>query len=689
MRWRAVSSIFGKELVETLRDRRTLFAMIVLPLLLQPLLLLAFGGLVATEQAARKKLEPNAAIWGPLPKDAENELVEKLKMRVVDRRRAVPDNPEEEARKLIGSDRIDVAIGAAPESPGAFTGDGSARVHLYYDSVNDRSSGAHDLVEKALDDVMAAQLRVRLTRHNLPEHFWEPLAIESADLASKETRGDEFAGRVLPMVLLIMVLLGAVYPAIDMTAGEKERGTLQTLLCAPVEPVEIVAGKYLVVVLVAFASAAINLAAMGFAISRQLASLDASVVQFSLGPRVFVALLAAMIPAVLLLAALLLGLSVFARSFREAQSYITPVVTAIVLPGFVAVLPSIHLTPTMALVPVVNLALLLRELLRGDVTPSMYLVVTAASLAYATMAVIFAARVFESEQVLLGGERPWRDVFGRRSLARATPTPGGAVLFIAVLLVVVYYGSLWADPTRLGIVRGLLAVQLGLLLVPALAAAKLSGVQFGATFSLRWPTPRALAGTACLAAGAWALGTLVGAAEAALFPGSQDYFDQLTKSLAGGTGDLPAGLAVILLAGLPALCEEACFRGYVLAGLANTGSRSVAIIGSSIGFGLLHLNPFHIVPAAVLGLALGFATLESGSIWTGALVHFVNNGLAALSERVPGLKGALESPVLIGVGVVFSIIGLVLLKGSRATEPRRSVQLTPAGAGPAPSISDG
>jgi sodium transport system permease protein len=247
------------------------------------------------------------------------------------------------------------------------------------------------------------------------------------------------------------------------------------------------------------------------------------------------------------------------------------------------------------------------------------------------------------------------------------------VLFVAVLLVVVYYGSIFADPARLGFVGGIAAIQLGLLLTPALLAAKLMGVRFKPTFSLRWPTRRALLGMGLLAAGAWSIGTLISAAEAALFPGAADYFAQLTRSLSGGTGDLPLGLSIILLALLPAISEEACFRGVMMSGLANTGSRAVAIIGSAIGFGVLHLSPFHIVPAAVLGLVLGFATLESGTILAGGVVHFVNNGLAASAERVPALKAALESNVTVGAGVVLSIIGLVLLRGSRAPVPAATV----------------
>lgn len=679
MRWRAVSGIFQKEVIETVRDRRTLFAMIVLPVLLQPVLMMSFGGLVASEQAARQKVLPNVAIWGPVPEAAVKELKEKTKAEITETRPTVPANAEEEARQVIIGGRADVVITAPADASTSFSGDGSVLIQMFFDSVSDRSSTAEGHAADALSDVSLSALKLRLVRHSLPENFDQPIRFKSHDLASKERRGGDFAGRILPMLLLLMVMLGAVYPAIDMTAGEKERGTLQTLMCAPVEPLEILAGKYLTVVLVALTSAIVNVAAMGFAISRQLVALDPTTIQFTLGPRIFIALFAALIPAALLMSAVLLGMSVFARSFREAQTYVTPTIMALVLPGFVASLPSVKLDGTMALVPVVNLALLLRDLLKGEASGATYLVVTAISLAYATIAMLFAARVFESEQVLLGGERPWRDVFGRRDQVRATPTPGAAVLFIAVLLVIVYYGSIWADPAKLGMVKGVLGIQVGLLLTPALLAAKLSGYQFVPTFSLRWPTRRAWLGTGLLATGGWSMGVVITAIETAIFPGAADYFAQLTKSLSGGTGDIPLVAAVFLLAFLPAMAEEFCFRGFVMSGLANTGSRWIAITGSAIGFGLLHLSPYHILPAAVLGLALGFATLESGTILAGGLVHLVNNGLGVASERVPELKAALESNVVVGIGVCLSVVGLWLLKGSRRAESvaSSSVSATP------------
>ncbi len=667
MRPRAVWAIFRKELTETLRDKRTLFAMIALPALVQPILMLGFGQVTAALNAKNQNVKPAIAIWGTLPTAVTQALEQKLSAKIVERRSTPPAGPEAEARSLIEHETADVVLAAPEGAAAAFEGEGSAAIELYYNPLlsSEHSGAARHRVSDVLEEVSDAALKLRLMHHGLPAHFDRPLTLTIKDVASKEQKGGDFAGRVLPMILLLMVMLGAVYPAIDTTAGEKERGTLQTLLCAPVKPIEIVAGKYLAVVLVAITSAVANLVAMGLALSRQIAAVDGKMMAFTLGPKAFVAIFAALLPAAFLLAALLLALSIFARSFREAQNYITPLMLVLLVPGFAATLPGVKLTAALALVPILNLALLVRDLLVGEMTTVMYMTVLVASSAYAAMAVLFAARVFESEQVLLGGERPWRDIFSRRATSSATLRPGSAVLFTTVLLVLVYYGSLWADPAKLGFAGGTAAVQVALLLVPALLWVKFSGAEFASTLSLRLPTRRALAGTLLLASGIFAIGALVTSAEATFLPGAQPFFDELTKTVGGAALAYPLPVAVLLIAGLPAVCEEICFRGVVMSGLSGTGSRALAIGGSALAFGLLHLSPYHILPTAILGLALGFATLESGSLLVGAIAHFANNGLAVIAERVPAVKAALELPGVIGAALLCASAGLWLLRGSR------------------------
>src|SRR5262249_37187054 len=162
-------------------------------------------------------------------------------------------------------------------------------------------------------------------------------------------------------------------------------------------------------------------------------------------------------------------------------------------------------------------------------------------------------------------------------------SPRNAVLFVVIVIVVTYYGSLAFES------RGIFLIVLGsqlCMLVPAVVWTAANKFDFRDTFSLRLPSARGAMGGALLAISAWSVGATIFAIEARFFPGALQFVDEMNKLI--GHVDLRLGIALSLL---PALSEEACFRGIVLRGLSNTGSRWVAIIGSALLFGLFHLNP--------------------------------------------------------------------------------------------------
>jgi sodium transport system permease protein len=661
MNARAVFTIFVKELIETLRDRRALFAAVVLPILLHPLIFLFMGNVLASHEAARKSLKPDLAIWGPVPARVVSALEHDLGARVVERRRVRPADTEDEARRAIETGGVHLVLAADAGADARFAGDESAALDLYYDELKSSSDAAEDRVTTALKTLRASELDARLRRHALPAAFDKPIDPIPHNLTDKRRRAGDLGGGILAFVLLFVIIVSGMLPAIDLTAGEKERGTLQTLLCAPVRPLEIVAGKYLTVVTFSIAGASANLAAMSFALGRRL---DATreVLEFSLSAGTYLKIFGAMVPMALTVSALLLALSVFARSYREAQSYLTPIFLMMLLPTAVAILPGLSLDHATAFVPIVNLALLVRALLNGHATAELYALVLIANLVYATLAILLAARIFETEQVLLGGERPWRDVFGRSGHARVTPSPRSVLAFCALLFVVTYYGMLWVAPHARGVVALLCLIEIGFMLAPAAAWVALTRASWRATFSLRLPTARGALGGLLVAAGAWAVGSAIALAEVRLFPGAQQYSRELEGLFGGGGWSLLVAGAL-----LPAIAEEACFRGVILSGLANTGSRVIAVGGSALAFGLFHFNPYHIAVAGTLGLILGFATLESGSIFVGMLAHFVNNGLQLLQPMFPSLA-RLESRWPLLIGCASTLIGLWLIRGSRAKE---------------------
>jgi len=175
-------------------------------------------------------------------------------------------------------------------------------------------------------------------------------------------------GQLLPYMILIFAFLGALYPAIDLGAGEKERGTLETLLVAPVSRLSLVLGKFLVVLLAALVSAVLATVSLGLSLQigflAELSLLSGGTFSFSFLEGAMA--LAMILPVSCIFSALLLALSIFAKSFKEGQSYAGPLQLVVIMPAFVSFLPGVELDWFMASMPVVNVSLALKEIFTGN-----------------------------------------------------------------------------------------------------------------------------------------------------------------------------------------------------------------------------------------------------------------------------------------------------------------------------------
>jgi sodium transport system permease protein len=671
MRPLIVWHIYRKDLLETLRDRRTLFTTLVLPLVVYPLLFTAIGTFTSNKREQVNAQSARLAVWGPVPESAVQAILQE-KATVVDRRDSVPASAEEVARKAVAEKTVDVVLVTPDGEAGP-----SVPVKVYADSTQFESGAMQERVLKVLRKHDEGLLEERMVALGQPRVSARPLLVEEADLSSSARRAASLLGTILPYMVLVLLASAAFYSAIDLTAGEKERGTLQTLLTAPVHALEVVSGKYLAVVTMTLVAALANIVSLGLAIGRILSS-DGGTASFHMGPRVSLALFLTLLPAVLLLAALFVAVGVMARTYKEGQSYLMPLLLLVVFAALGSTLPGVELTPALALVPLTNVALLMRELLSGRATLALGTTVVISSFAYAAMGVVLAARVFETEQVLLSGEKPWKDIFARK--AKGGFNPLNTLFFVALLVVVVFYGSvpLVRAVTKEQIGRAILISELGFFLLPALLWALALRVPLKDAFQLRLPSRRGLLGTLLLALGGWAVGLAVGAV-LSHFQGARDYSEQLGELL-GKHGPLSMGGAILLVGLLPAVCEEACFRGVVLTGLARSGSRTFAVVGSALAFGVFHVNPYHVAAAGTLGLVLGYAAYESRSLLPGVLMHFINNGLQMVMVRMPEVEARLETWPAVTLGLVLTVIGLWLLRGSggqpAATPP--AARLRPA-----------
>jgi sodium transport system permease protein len=626
MRWSIPLAIFRRDLLEALRDRRTLMLLVVVPLLLYPLLMV--GGALFTG-ALKRQLQDKPlklAVWGAAPAWLLAEVEREQPVEWVDRREALPAQPAREARALLEERKAHAVLALSPE-PTAGAED-NLGLELYFDRYRPESAKAYDRLEPVFAQARVHLVRDRFEQAGMSPALAEPLQVKESDFRSV---GVWYAATLIYMLVFALMLSG-FYPAIDVTAGEKERGTLQTLLCAPVRPLEVVLGKYGVVVVFSLSGALMNLVGLGLA-AVALGGLGGALEGIQVNAQVLLLAFCTLVPLALLVSALLISVAVLARSFKEAQNYLTPLLMVLIAACMGAMIPGVELTPTLALVPVLNVALVLNQLLTATVSASLLSLVFISTLAWAVGALLFAARVFESEQVLLSGEKPWRDVFGRRAGRGDRLSPGSALLFFAVIMTVsLYAGTLLRE--RLPLWACLVILQVGVLLVPAVLWVKRSGADPREGLSLRLPSRRGALALLLLApAVLGAQGLLKKALEHTSFLDAEE-FAHIMGTLMQQSASWPLPLALALLALAPALCEEAAFRGVILTGLSRTGSRVIAVVGSALMFGLLHVHPAHVFIAAVLGLLFSHATLQTRSILAGVLLHFTNNAAATLAARV-------------------------------------------------------
>lgn len=411
--------LLRKELLDVLRDRRTLFLSVVLPVFLYPGIL-ALMGLIIGLGTARLKNEPLVvAVVGAQTEAllAKTDAPPKTSWKAMSR---------VEAEAALKAKTVAAVVDAPADTETRLAGGQQAVVTVLFTKRFDRSMEALDRLRPVLERLNSSALKLRLDELKLSPEFVAPLKTDAVDLEFKKDMGPLVASRLLPVVLLVMLILGALYPAVDLTAGEKERGTLETLLVAAVRPVDVMAAKYVTVSLVAVASALANLAAMGVTFGLGL-SLGPQTATFNLTLAQVGVMLICLVPAALLLSGVALAVSSTARTFKEGQSLMTPVMLACIAPGMVSQMPGMELTAVTALIPLLNVALLVKAVVLGTATPVQVALTAVSILAFAGLALRLAASAFNSEAFRFAGTSGWGALLGGRKTPSKQSTSGKPV----------------------------------------------------------------------------------------------------------------------------------------------------------------------------------------------------------------------------------------------------------------------
>lgn len=680
MNWEHIRLVYCREMRDQLRDRRTMFTIAILPLLLYPVMGMVLLQMTQFHREQRVKVGiVDAEKW---PSDMLLTDGEQLDDRWMEEGQGhlvgvesvhLPTNMTAEAwsRQQIQEGRFDLVLVVQPEFSDRLTR--LAKSHAFEDSMqepvpaslqmymakgNERSMTAERRVRKALDAWQRAWFQERLHRAAIHPQVMQPLTLQAVDLATVANRQLLLWAKLLPFVMLIWALTGAFYPAIDLCAGEKERGTLETLLCSPAHRRDIVWGKLFAVMSFSIGTAVLNMISMQVTAGVMMQQfMRGGSMQFaqSLGPLPFSALgwlILMLLPIAALFSALALAIASMARSSKEGQYYLMPLLLVGMPLVMIPMLPGVELSIGNSIVPVTGAVLLVRAILEGHYRDAMIHLpfVVAVTAGAVWLAIRWAIGQFESEGVLFRENEKFSMRHWLRHLWRdrgQTASPAEALLCGALILVALFFGRLMAGEPSLyfpAIAKSTLAVQLGFILAPCLVMATMLTRSLREAFRFHILHPFDLVVATTLAVCVHPLYVLLSQViQAEYAVGAETLV--LLKQVDGLLAAAPWWGVMFFLAVLPAVCEELAFRGFILGGLLSQNRPWQAILISSAFFGLSHGMLQQTIAASLMGLLLGYVAWRSGGIWCSLLFHIVHNGLSMSMARC----GRLETAVPYGL----------------------------------------
>lgn len=679
LRWSAVGLIYAREMRDQLRDRRTLFTILVLPLLLYPLIgsLLMQVTQFSGQPAIKIALVGNEHLSGFPP------LVE-----------PIVDGASVSANQYAGSEESETVLQVADGlehrfAVGLESSNQPIRMTLYrtnefgdqerLDDITDRwvRDGVYDVVIKLPEDLRADDVSrqsgtVRLVHNAASDasytaltaimpvmQAWKARFVENAlagfgieqsvlapfevalsDIAQPQAKQSMFWGKLLPMVMLVWALTGAFYPAIDMVAGEKERGTLETLLCSPALRAEIVWGKLAAVTSFSMMTALLNTFGMlstGAMVFRQIGIGESTGVPTA----TVMLLLVAMVPLSVIFSGLALGVSAIARSSKEGQYYLMPLMMVIMPFVVLPTLPGISLNVGTSLIPISGMFLLVRSLLESQYGLALvhFPVVAGVTIACVALVARWTLRLFEDEAVLFHGGQP---LHPKRLLAwirvnrQAYAKPSQAYALGAIIIVGLFFGRLLFVDVPDGVAgmsKIILGPQVGMILLPALATSVICTKRLRTGLRLRMPTWNVLFFSIVLGFALHPAYMLLTRWVMAAYPVSESAVAAM-RPLTDQMAATPWVYLVILMAIVPAICEELAFRGFMFGGLVRDRQPLRAILVTAVFFGISHGVLQQSISATAMGFLLGWITWRTGSVVPTILIHLINNTLSVSLPRI-------------------------------------------------------
>lgn len=709
MKTKAFKLLLKKELLDVFRDKKAIIMMVLVPILLYPLI---FFGSMAVMTMIQSNMEEgeykvaivasdDGALKSAVEKHNENakvEAQEKAETESTDQGNSSEDSvsqgnsastsangiatdvltlvdaPSGDYQEALQNEELDAYVTSSKDSSGKTV------YEVYYVSSITNSSYAAGIVRDVVDELSREESKEKIQAAGLDaDVIMNPVVCESEDLASSEQSAGSILGMILPFLLVLSLLMGTMYPAIDVTAGEKERGTLETLLTLPVSNREIIFSKFFTVAIIGIISALLNIVSIAFMgiymirlMGDAMESMGISFAGIDIGkfiPAIIFTVLA-ILAFSLFISAVTMCITSLAKSYKEANNYITPLMLVVMLTGYIGFIPNIELTHTMALVPVANICLMIKNLLLFKVEYKLVAVVLVSNVLYAIVAVLILSRIYDSENVLFDEGKFSLKLFERRSNMKkgGVPTTGDAwFMVVFVMFAYLYLGSVLEMKYGFG---GIFGIQMIIFVLPLLYVlyTKRSILQ---TYSFRKTKFMNFVAALFMGCGAMLIGIILTSFVSMLFPTEAEMVSSGLMNELMSDNEL---LTFAVVALTPAVCEEMLFRGFLFSAFRGRYKIVVSVLLTAVIFGVYHMSIVRFFTTALLGAALAVIVYYSDSIFPAMMMHAINNGIAVLQMYHPDTMenifplfaveepGIMESIVVSTMGILLLAAGVAMFK---------------------------
>ncbi len=400
MQLKNIKTIFAKELKDTLRDRRTLIFMLIVPIVAMPLLMTGISRLMISQV---KKIEAQKSTLvvqniNQLPADLQDTIKTSAQFELIDENKY-----GDAAIDTLKAGGLDLVVVVPENFAAAIELESPTDIEIYYDRADDRSNSAEDKMTDLLNRYKERTVAARLVKRSISTDLLTPFEKVRNSVASAQKLAGQTLGRMLPYFFILMCFLGAMYPAIDLCVGEKERGTLETLLVAPATRGEFVLGKYAVILLAGMVAGLLCMISMTYSLNNMMGDMiqgAAAMPKIEINASTIALILMIVIPLAGIFAAILLSVSIFAKSAKEAQGYMSFLNMFLIFPAFVSFLPGMDLNWGLSMIPIVNTSLIVRDAIGGEIHWPFIVAGFVSTFVLAALALWFAKSWFEREEVL-------------------------------------------------------------------------------------------------------------------------------------------------------------------------------------------------------------------------------------------------------------------------------------------------